>query len=187
MLESTKESTHITGVPEQWMDWPALLRQAYTVATGSPDPSTQNGAGLVHTSPDRPGGGWASPLTWARNDLPKGAQSLPERWERPLKYAVVEHAERNAIYEAARLGVATDGMTMVCPWAPCTDCARAIIQAGVKTLVTHAGANARTPESWLASLATARELLTEGGVDFVEVDAHLGGVEVRHTGEIWRP
>ena len=59
---------------------------------------------------------------------------LAERWEkRPEKYDWVEHAERNAIYAAARMGAATKGCKMYLNYNPecCTDCARAIIQAGI--------------------------------------------------------
>lgn len=65
--------------------------------------------------------------------LVKSEELDPVRWARPLKYQFVEHAERNAIYNAAREGKSTLGL-----WAflnyrpqPCADCARALIQAGI--------------------------------------------------------
>lgn len=53
------------------------------------------------------------------------------------KYHWVEHAERNAIMNAARLGLSTIGCTMhfSCGGLPCTACTRAIIQAGITELV----------------------------------------------------
>ena len=39
------------------------------------------------------------------NTFPKGVKSSKERLERPLKYFYIEHAERGAVYEAAKLGV----------------------------------------------------------------------------------
>lgn len=54
---------------------------------------------------------------------------------RPIKYRYTEHAERNAIYSAARAGVSTNCCTMYCTHAPCTDCARAVIQAGLNRIV----------------------------------------------------
>ena len=58
---------------------------------------------------------------------------IEERQERPEKYYWFEHAERNSIYNAARIGVSTKGskMYMTCG-VPCADCARAIINAGAK-------------------------------------------------------
>lgn len=63
---------------------------------------------------------------------------IEERWnKRPEKYRWVEHAERNAIYQAARHGFSTVGATMYfnTTGLPCSDCTRAVIQAGVTELV----------------------------------------------------
>lgn len=62
---------------------------------------------------------------------------IDERWhQRPEKYLWVEHAERNAVYNAARLGLSTIGATAYITYGtPCSDCARALIQAGVKEVV----------------------------------------------------
>lgn len=48
----------------------------------------------------------------------------------PCKRAV--HAEANAIAFAAKYGIATDGATMVSTDSPCLECARLIINAGIK-------------------------------------------------------
>jgi len=45
-------------------------------------------------------------------------------------YATV-HAEANAIYFAARHGIATEGADMYCTDSPCKTCAEAIINAGI--------------------------------------------------------
>lgn len=45
------------------------------------------------------------------------------------------HAEANAIYWAARKGVATEGATLYCTCSPCKVCAEAIISAGIKRAV----------------------------------------------------
>lgn len=54
---------------------------------------------------------------------------------RPAKYSWTEHAERNAIYQAAKNGIALNGCRMYLPWFPCMDCARAIVQCGLSELV----------------------------------------------------
>ena len=82
------------------------------------DPSSQN---IVST-------GW--------NGFPRGIEDdVEERHHRPAKYLWSEHAERNAFYNAARLGRRTEGCTMYIPWYPCSPCARAIIQCGIHELV----------------------------------------------------
>jgi dCMP deaminase len=77
-------------------------------------------------------------LATGYNGFPRGVDTDEEdRWERPAKYDWVEHAERNAIYNAARKGIKLLGSTMYLPFKayPCAPCMRAIIQAGIKRLV----------------------------------------------------
>ena len=64
-----------------------------------------------------------------------GVEARPERMERPEKYYWIEHAERSAIYEAARFGRPLEGATMYVTWFPCMDCARGIVETRIKALV----------------------------------------------------
>lgn len=45
------------------------------------------------------------------------------------------HAEQNAIMQAALYGVSTKGSTLYCTHQPCSLCAKAIINSGVKRVV----------------------------------------------------
>lgn len=45
------------------------------------------------------------------------------------------HAEQNAIAWAAREGIATDGATLYCTTEPCLECAKVIINAGIRRVV----------------------------------------------------
>lgn len=97
------------------------------------------------------------------NGFPRGIDDANEsRHERPAKYLWTEHAERNAIYNAARAGIATDGCSIYLPWYPCADCARAIIQAGIATMVC------REPDwldaKWAADFQVTREMLAEARI-----------------------
>jgi dCMP deaminase len=86
----------------------------------------------------------------------------PSRHERPAKYAWTEHAERNAIYNAARIGVSIAGCRMYLPWFPCMDCARAIIQSGIKELIAF---EPNVEDSrWGPDFRLAITILNEGGV-----------------------
>ena len=49
------------------------------------------------------------------------------------------HAEQNAIIQAASLGVQIDGCTVYCTLAPCSLCAKMLINAGAKRVVFEAG------------------------------------------------
>jgi len=46
------------------------------------------------------------------------------------------HAELNAIANAARVGVSVDGATLYCKFLPCYTCAKTIINAGIKRVVS---------------------------------------------------
>jgi len=70
------------------------------------------------------------------NGFPRGINDNdPERQRRPQKYYYFEHAERNAIYNAVRHGVALEGCILYCKAMPCADCARGIIQSGILQVV----------------------------------------------------
>jgi dCMP deaminase len=107
------------------------IEEAMHWASKSKDPSTK--VGCVIIGPDN------EILTGGFNGFPRGVdETIPERWERPAKYKWVEHAERNAVYNASRVGVSLKGSTAYLNWEPnasCADCSRAFAQAGVKEIV----------------------------------------------------
>jgi len=72
------------------------------------------------------------------NGFPSGCDDNKiGRHIRPAKYLYTEHGERNAIYNAAKLGVSLNGCAMyIYPLFPCADCARAIIQSGIDRIVS---------------------------------------------------
>ena len=71
-----------------------------------------------------------------------------------------EHAERNAIAFAARYGLALDQSELFCTHAPCANCARSIINAGIKS-VTYVVPYRRTEGVELLMLAGIDVLLME--------------------------
>lgn len=91
------------------------------------------------------------------------------RHERPEKYFWAEHAERNAIYNAARNGIRLEGCTLYSTVFPCADCARAIIQSGIKTVVAPVYNN-DTKISY-ESYDRAIAMLHETGVSIVQYKA----------------
>jgi dCMP deaminase len=145
-----------------WDDY--LLDLAEAVRQKSKDPSSKIGAVLVKDH---------AIISTGFNGFPIGVDETdPSRWQRPQKYQYVCHAERNAIALAARQGIATAGATLYMvgmgpPTMPCTECAKLIIQAGIKRVVGRAFKP--LPESWVADLDFASGLLSEAGVEFCEV------------------
>ena len=99
------------------------------------------------------------------NSFPRGIDDWKlERQERPEKYFWFEHAERNAIYNAARIGVSTKGCTMylTCGMV-CADCARAIINAGIVRIFLKRGGGAKS-DKWIESAARSEMMFEEAGV-----------------------
>ena len=98
---------------------------AHTVKKKSKDENTQIGAVIVGKDKEIVSTGYNSFPIGIRDDI-------KERQQRPENYFWFEHAERNAIYNAARIGVSTKGTTMYLSCGvPCADCARGIINAGI--------------------------------------------------------
>ena len=96
-----------------------FLRLAREISTWSKDRSTRVGAVII--------GEDKTPGPYGFNGFPRFVDDDREsRHERPEKYKWTEHAERNAIYNAARIGVPLKGCTMYVTHMPCADCARAI-------------------------------------------------------------
>lgn len=77
--------------------------------------------------------------------------------------AYMEHAERNALYMAAREGISTANATATCSIFPCVDCARALIQAGITTLVTRLP-HLSVGGVWCETRRHAHTMLLEAGV-----------------------
>lgn len=97
------------------------------------------------------------------NGFPRGANDTQAyRHERPMKYKWTEHAERNAIYSAARVGIPLEGCRMYLPWYPCMDCARAIVQTGISELIC-VEPDLADPQ-WAGDFAEVPLLLQESGV-----------------------
>lgn len=78
------------------------------------------------------------------------------------RYHFIEHAERAAIFIAHRNGQSLEGATMYCTRFPCSDCARAIVWAGLTRIVVASGLGGEG--RWLESQRAAREILKRAGV-----------------------
>jgi len=99
------------------------------------------------------------------NSFPRGINDgVVERQEKPEKYFWFEHAERNCIYNAARIGVSTLGTTMYMTCGiSCADCARAIISAGVEKIILRSGKGAMSPK-WQESAERSNQMFKEAGI-----------------------
>ena len=143
----------------EWNEY--FLGIAEQVKMKSKDQSTQIGAVIVGKDKEI--------LSTGYNSFPRGLDdNLPERQEKPLKYFYFEHAERNAIYNAARVGIPLDGSTIyLTSGLPCSDCARAIINSGIKQVFCKSICTTKNKEKWVESQEISLLMLKECGVEVV--------------------
>jgi dCMP deaminase len=142
---------------EAGLEIDTLMDFAAAAASKSPNKIRQVGAVLL-TCDD------AAPIT-ACNTFPAGVADLDWRHEGDGRFVWMEHAERNAIFNAAKHGRALAGATIASTFFPCIDCARAIVQAGIVRLVSPEPA--LDDAVWGASFPRSRAILEEGGVELV--------------------
>jgi len=140
------------------------MEMAYLVASKSKDKSIKVGCVLVCPNNTMISSGY--------NGFPRGVDEeglFPERYERPEKYNWTEHAERNAVYNAALNGVKTQYSIAYSTCHPCVDCARALIQAGVREVYIPSKINdpffdAGRWDDWEESFMKGIEILQAAGV-----------------------
>lgn len=149
-----------------WIDR-MYLQDAWRIAQMSADPSTQVGAALVIPN----GHGVVMRDCNRIHDrlLNSGYPLKPED-----KNLCTEHAERKVIYRTVGNRIPTDGMTMYCTWACCSECARAIIEFGIVRVVTLRRLVERTPERWQASVWSGLRMLNDCGIAVVGWSGDLG-------------
>jgi dCMP deaminase len=141
------------------MNWTEyFLNIAEQVKLKSKDESTQIGAVIVGEDNEV--------LSTGYNSFPRGMDdSKQERQERPEKYFWFEHAERNAIYNAARVGTALKNSTIyLTSGVPCMDCARGIVNSGIKVVWCKRICTTKNKEKWEESQLKSIQLLNECGV-----------------------
>lgn len=159
-----------------------FMSMAYFVATQSKDPSTHIGAVIVDSAHYVRSVGY--------NGLPRGAdESKPERHARPEKYDWYAHAERNAVCSAASSGTRIAGCSMYTPGVPCTDCAKDIIQSGIKEVITHKRwdeslqPDASGAKVWSEVAVTSMQMFEECGVVWRQFDGLIRPISILRRGE----
>jgi dCMP deaminase len=140
------------------MNWVEYFRNlTHQIKLKSKDQNTQIGAVIVGKDREIVSTGY--------NSFPRGlSDNESYRQERPEKYYWFEHAERNAIYNAARIGVSTKGCTMYLSCGiPCADCARGIINAGIRKVFVEKVDSTKGPQ-WEESQERSKEMFREADV-----------------------
>lgn len=130
---------------------------AHLAGMRSKDPSTQVGSCIV--SEDN------KILSMGYNGFPRGCSDDEFPWEREgednaTKYPFVTHSELNAILNYR--GGSLEGTKLYVSLFPCNECAKAIIQAGIRTVVYASDKYAGTPAN-----KAAKRMFDAAGVRYV--------------------
>ena len=132
---------------------------AKLAARRSKDPNTQVGACIVSQEDII--------ISTGYNGMPKGCSDDEFPWEREgadTKYPYVVHAELNAILNAN--GRDLRGSRLYVALFPCNECAKAIIQSGVKEVVYLSDKYVGTPEN-----KASKRMLDAAGVKYTRLQA----------------
>ena len=132
---------------------------AHLSAMRSKDPSTQVGACIVNPYNRVVGIGY--------NGLPMGCNDDEFPWEREgstldTKYVYVVHAELNAILNST---TSLQGCTLYVSLFPCNECAKAIVQAGIKKIVYESDKYADTD-----IVKASKRILNAAGVELYQIE-----------------
>ena len=105
-------------------------------------------------------------LSVGYNGFARGVdETKPERWVRPTKYNFCVHSEINSICNAARSGTSLDDAIAVVTLYPCCSCCMALIQSGIKTVVTlHPDVGDPT---WGEEFKISKLMMEESGVEIM--------------------
>ena len=132
---------------------------AHLSALRSKDPNTQVGAAIIDEN--------HRVVSVGYNGFPKGCSDDEFPWSRSggvlnSKYAFVVHAELNAILNSPR---SVSGCTIYVSLFPCNECAKAIIQSGIKRIVYESDKYADS-ETTIAS----KKMLQAAGIELVQLE-----------------
>ena len=131
---------------------------AKLTAERSKDPNSQVGACIV--SPDH------KILSMGYNGFPKGCEDDEYPWAREgdtldVKYTYVTHAELNAILNFRGGTTGLEGASLYVTLFPCNECAKAIIQTGIRHVVYESDKYGDLP-----STIASKKMFDSAGVSY---------------------
>ncbi len=135
---------------------------AHLSALRSKDPSTQVGAVIVDQN--------NKVVSIGYNGLPQGCSDESFPWGKDggmldTKYAFVVHAELNAILNAPR---SVSGCILYVSLFPCNECAKAIIQSGIKKIVYECDKYKDTE-----IVKASKKMLESAGVTYKQLESKV--------------
>ena len=151
-----------------WDDY--FMGLALLSSMRSKDPSSQVGACIVDSKTNRI-------LSVGYNGLPKHCSDDEYPWIKEgealdTKYPYVVHAELNAILN--NRGTSLEGSSLYTTLFPCNECAKAIIQSGIKEIIYLSDKHHESTE-----VKASKKMLTSAGVSFNQFAAGRDSIELR--------
>ncbi len=147
------------GKREDYINWDEyFMGVAHLSGMRSKDPNTQVGACIVSKM--------NKILSMGYNGFPLGCSDEEFPWAREgeeleTKYPFVTHSELNAILNYR--GGSLEGTKLYVSLFPCNECAKAIIQAGIKTVVYDSDKYAGTPMN-----IASKKMFDAAGVEYIQ-------------------
>jgi dCMP deaminase len=154
---------------EHYLSWDEyFMGIALLSAQRSKDPSTQVGACIVNDDKKIVGVGY--------NGFPMGCNDDELPWEREgafleTKYPYVCHAELNAILNSISRDL--KGCSIYVALFPCNECAKAIIQSGIKEIVYLSDKYKHTD-----IVIASKRMLNQAGIVMRELDIPLENITI---------
>ena len=149
---------------ENYISWDEyFMGIALLSAKRSKDPNTQVGACIVNQN--------NKIMSVGYNGLPKGCSDDEFPWGRTgdqldTKYPYVCHAELNAILNSR--GGDLEGCRIYVPLFPCNECAKAVIQSGIKEVIYISDKYADTP-----AIYASKRMFTSAGVKLTKLECQF--------------
>ena len=159
---------------EDYINWDEyFMGIALLTAMRSKDPNSQVGACIV--SPEN------KILSLGYNGMPIGCNDDDMPWDREgdeleTKYMYVCHAELNAILNSAHSDLR--GSRVYVTLFPCNECAKAIIQSGVKEVLYLSDKYADSP-----STRASKRMMDSAGVKYRQLHPNMQRIELNMVPE----
>lgn len=137
------------------------IELAKKFASWSKDPSVKVGAVAI--------GSKGQVLSQGYNGFPKQFNDSLNIYKTPeLKKKYIIHAEMNCIYHATLNGISLENSTLfVYGLEVCHECAKGIIQVGIKEVVAH---SPNLPKKkWIKSFETTQKLFEESNINYIKI------------------
>ena len=148
----------MSNYPDSWNL--KYIELAKKFASWSKDPSVKVGAVAI--------GFKGQVLSQGYNGFPKQFNDSLDIYKTSELKKYIIHAEMNCIYHATLNGISLEGSTLfVYGLEVCHECAKGIIQVGIKEVVTY---SPNPPKrKWLESFKTSEELLAKSNINYIKL------------------